>query len=227
MTTQSPTPQTKVVIADDHPIFRAALRKLLETDPSIRVVGEAGDGRDAIRMVCALRPDLLLLDLVMPVKGGLDTLQELSTMDSPTRTLLLAAEVADSDLVEALQLGARGIVMKQSASELLFKSIRTVMAGQYWIGRECVADLIDQMRKRTTTPPSEAVRPTFGLTPRELEIISTVAAGYTNSEMAEKLSISVKTVKHHLTNIFNKLGVENRLELALFAVHHRLATPLH
>ena len=134
MTTESPTPQTNVVIADDHPIFRAALRKLLETDPGIRVVGEAGDGRDAIRMVSALRPDLLLLDLVMPVKGGLDTLQELSTMDSPTRTLLLAAEVADSDLVEALQFGARGIVMKQSASELLFKSIRTVMAGQSWIG---------------------------------------------------------------------------------------------
>ena len=224
--TLAPT-TTSVLIADDHPIFRAALRKLLETDPGIRVIGEAGDGRDAIRMVHELRPDLLLLDLVMPVKGGLDTLQELSTMASPPRTLLLAAEVADSDVVEALQFGARGIVMKQNASELLFKSIRTVMAGQYWVGRECVGDLIDQMRRRAAAPPPEVARPTFGLTPRELEIISTVAAGYTNSEMAEKLSISVKTVKHHLTNIFDKLGVENRLELALFAVHHHLASQPH
>lgn len=225
MTTQAPPPHT-VLIADDHPIFRAALRKLLETDPGLRVVGEAGDGRDAVRMVSALRPDVLLLDLVMPIKGGLDTLQELSTMDSPTRTLVLTAEVADSDVVEALQFGARGIVLKQSASEMLFKSIRAVMAGQYWVGRECMADLIDQMRRRAATPAPEPVRPTFGLTPRELEIITTVAAGCTNSEMAEKLSISVKTVKHHLTNIFDKLGVANRLELALFAVRHHLATPL-
>jgi two-component system nitrate/nitrite response regulator NarL len=222
-----PRPPTSVLIADDHPIFRAALRKLLETDPDLRVVGEAGDGRDAVRMVRELRPDVLLLDLVMPVKGGLDTLQELSTLDVPTRTLLLAADVGDSDLAEALQFGARGIVMKQGATELLFQSIRAVMAGQYWVGRECMADLIDQMRRRAAAPPPEPVRPTFGLTPRELQIIATVAAGYTNNEMAEKLSISVKTVKHHLTNIFDKVGVQNRLELALFAVRHHLATPLH
>jgi two-component system nitrate/nitrite response regulator NarL len=214
--------QVRVLIADDHPLFREALRELIETDRDFRVVGEANDGREAIRMVGDMGPDILLLDLLMPVKAGLETLQELSTMSHTTRTLLLAAEVGDSDVVEALRFGARGVVMKQSASEMLFKSMRTVMAGQYWVGRECIGDVIDKMRERASAPGPEPRRPTFGLTPRELEIVSTVVNGYANGEIAQKFEISVKTVKHHLTNIFDKLGVSNRLELALFAVHHRV-----
>jgi two-component system, NarL family, nitrate/nitrite response regulator NarL len=225
MTTEpTPTIPMRVLFADDHPLFREALRHLLESDPDVRVIGEASDGREAIRMVTDLRPDILLLDLVMPVKGGLETLRDLQQMSVPTRTLLLAAEVGDSDIVEALQLGARGIVMKQTASDLVFKSMRAVMAGQYWVGRECVGELIDKMRERNATPPVETRRATFGLTARELEIVSTVVSGYANGEIAQKYSISIKTVKHHLTNIFDKLGVANRLELALFAVHHRLET---
>jgi two-component system nitrate/nitrite response regulator NarL len=212
----------RLVIADDHPMFRAALRALLETDPQMRVVGEANDGRQAVALVAELAPDLLLLDLCMPIMPGLEALRELSAMDSPTRTLVMATEVGESDVVEALQLGARGIVMKQSASDLVFKSIRAVMAGEYWVGRDCVADVIQRMRERGSAPNTDVRRPTFGLTPRELEIVSTVINGYVNTDIAQKFSISVKTVKHHLTNIFDKLGVGNRLELALFAVHHRL-----
>ena len=226
MTPITPTP-ISVLFADDHPLFRDAFRHLLETDPDVRVVGEASDGREAIRMVTDRRPDILLLDLVMPVMGGLETLRELSTLSTSTRTLILTAEVGDSDIVEALQLGARGVVMKQTASDLVFKSMRAVMAGQYWVGRECVGELIDKMRERHAVPAPELRHATFGLTARELEIVSTVVGGYANSDIAQKYSISVKTVKHHLTNIFDKLGVANRLELALFAVHHRLESALN
>ena len=137
------------------------------------------------------------------------------------RTLILTAEVGDSDVTEALQLGARGVLMKHAATELLFKSIHMVMAGQYWVGRDSVADLIEMLRERRAVPVVMPSDPVFGLTPRELEMVSAVVAGCSNNDIADKLAISSKTVKHHLTNIFDKLGLSNRLELALFAVQHR------
>jgi len=210
----------RILIADDHPIFRDGLRRLLEAEPDLKVVGEACDGAEAVKLVRQLRPDILLLDLAMPRHPGLEALREMSSGPSNSvRVILLTAAAEKNQIVEALQLGARGIVMKDSATQLLLKSIHTVMAGEYWVGRESVSNLVQYLRMLVQSSGEEARQKKFGLTPRELEIVSAVVAGYSNKEIAEYFKISEDTVKHHLSNIFDKLGVSTRLELALFAVN--------
>jgi len=211
----------RIVVVDDHPIFREGLIKLLQTRPELQVVGSAADGDDALRLVEELKPDLLLLDLAMPRMGGLVALRELRDRSTSARIILVTAAIDRTEIVTGLQLGAQGVVLKVSASDVLFKSIRAVMAGQYWVGRERVNDLTVALRDLAASHPP--TRKHFGLTPRELEIIGVILGGYSNNDIATKFSISEKTVKHHLTNIFDKLGVSNRLELALFALHHHLA----
>lgn len=214
----------RIVLADDHPIVRDGLRKLLETEADFAVAGQAADGREAVKLVQELKPDILLLDLAMPRLPGLEVLRALSGADYSTRTIVLTAAIEKEQIVEALQIGARGVVMKESATQLLFKSIRTVMAGQYWVGRGEVSDLVHALRELLAAGPAAADK-SFGLTRRELEIVATIVAGYTNKEIAKKFLLSEDTVKHHLTHIFDKLGVSSRLELAMFAVNHRLALP--
>jgi DNA-binding NarL/FixJ family response regulator len=155
---------------------------------------------------------------------GLEALRDLSSSPggSPVRVILLTAAAEKNQIVEALQLGARGVVLKDSATQLLLKCIHTVMAGEYWVGRESVSNLVQYLRTLMQSSSDEARKRKFGLTPRELEIVSAVVAGYSNKEIAEYFKISEDTVKHHLSNIFDKLGVSTRLELALFAVNQSL-----
>jgi two-component system nitrate/nitrite response regulator NarL len=213
----------RILIADDHRIFRDGLRKLLEAENDFEVIGEAADGDEAARKVHELRPDILLLDLSMPGAHGLDALREIGG-NHPTRTVLLTGAIEEAELATALQLGARGVVMKDAATSLLIKAIRGVMAGEYWVGRDRVSRLVEALRLQLRErQPSKS--PDFGLTDRELEVIAAIVAAYSNREIATKLGISEKTVKRHLTNVFEKLGVSNRLELALFAMNHRLPLP--
>jgi len=212
----------RILIADDHPIMRDGLRRLLEAERDFVVAGEARDGHEAVTVTRQLEPDLLLLDFLMPGAPCLEVLRTLTATPLSTRTLLLTANIEPDEIVKALQLGARGVVMKDAASELLMKAIRVVMEGQYWIGRESVAGLVETFRSHMC----ESVDRRLGLTPRELEIVTTVTAGFTNKEIAQRFSLSEETVKHHLTRIFSKLGVSNRLELALFAISQHLVEPL-
>ncbi len=211
----------RIMIADDHPLFRDGLRKLLESEPGFEVVGEASNGNEAVKLAQEITPDILLLDIAMPEISGMEALRLLATAALPVRTILLTAAIEKRQIVEALQIGARGVVLKESATQLLFKGIRSVMAGQYWVGRENVSDLVKYLQD-LMPPPGSGRKKNFGLTPRELEVVSAIVAGYTNKDIAEKFSISEQTVKHHLTNIFDKLGVYNRLELAIFAIDNRL-----
>jgi len=172
-------------------------------------------------MAAQLRPDILLLDLSMPGGSGLDALCELTKCPAPVKAVVLTAEIEREEIVKALRLGARGVLLKSSGSDLIFKGLRTVMQGQLWVDRQTVTDLVALLRDMSA-PARAASANSFGLTPRQLEIVRAVVSGHTNRDIARKLSISEDTVKHHLTQIFMKTGTANRLELALFAMNHKL-----
>ncbi len=212
----------RILIADDHPIFRDGLKRLLESEGEFKVIGEACDGVEAVAMARQLIPEVMLLDLAMPRRQGLETLRELASDARAVRVILLTAAAEKEQIVEALQLGARGVVLKDSATQILLKSIRAVMNGEYWVGRESVSNLVQYLRTLVTPPSAFPQRNKYRLTPRELEIVAAVVAGFANKEIAQYFKISEDTVKHHLSNIFDKIGVSSRLELALFAVNQSL-----
>ena len=212
-------PSIKVLIADDHAFFRDGLRKLLEGADEISVVGEASNGNQCIKMLDKFKPDILLLDLRMPEKDGLAVLTEVNFESLPTRVIVLTAAEVDRDVVRAMRLGARGVVLKQSASDLLLKSIRQVHDGEIWLDNRMTAEVIDAFKK---SAESGQRREKPLLSDREKEVVQLVVQGFRNREIGEKLFISEQTVKNHLHNIFDKLGVSDRLELALYAIHHKL-----
>jgi DNA-binding NarL/FixJ family response regulator len=216
----------RVLIADDHPVFRQGLMSVFRTEPEFKIVGEAVDGKQALELTQKLHPDILLLDMIMPRLTGLDTLRELANAPAPVRTIVLTASIEKEQIAQALQLGARGIVLKDAPTDVLLASIRTVMNGQFWVGQEKVTDLVEILRSYLPRESdAKSVKKTFGLPVRELDVVAAIVSGFTNREIAQKFSISEQTVKHHLRNIFDKVGVSNRLELALFAINHQLIAP--
>jgi DNA-binding NarL/FixJ family response regulator len=215
----------RILIADDHPIVRDGLKKLLLLEDDFEVVGEAADGREVLEKVQELDPDVLLLDLRMPNLDGLSALQALQQTNKRTRVIVLTASEDKNEFVQAMKLGCSGIVLKQTAPDLIVKSIRKVNAGEIWLDSHTTAAVMRQFQ--TGTEAGGQVQGGKGrerspLSTREREIVALVAQGYKNKEMAEKMFISEQTVKNHLHNIFDKLGVSDRLELALYAIHKGL-----
>jgi len=208
-----------VAVAHGHPIFRDGLRRLLETDPRLLVVSESGERASIMALVLESAPDILLLGLATSDQSAIETLRELAASNVLVRTIVLTDCVDTPEVLRALQLGARGVILKDSSPEVRFKCIHNVAAGDFWIGRERVSDAVVSLRKLQTDRRRSR---TFGLTPREIEIARAVVAGYTNKEIARQSSISENTVKSHVLHIFTKLGASNRVELALFVAHHRV-----
>jgi len=209
----------RVLIAAGQP---HGTRKDLETQPDFAIVGEVSDGVDAVRQTVELTPDILLLDAAIAVLSGLDVLSALQRANVNVRTIIVVATgLETSVMAQMLRLGARGYVARSTSTELLFKSIRKVNAGELWIGREMMTDVVCALTAAASAVRSSSPRD-FGLTRREREILTMVVEGDTNKGIARRLSVGRDTVKHHLTSIFNKTGVSSRLELALFALHHHL-----
>ena len=214
----------RLVIADDHPIVRDGLKKLLLLEEDFEIVGEAADGREVLDRVQELDPDVLLLDLRMPNLDGLGALQALTQVNKRTRVIILTASEDKNEFVQAMKLGCSGIVLKQTAPDLIVKSIRKVHSGEIWLDSHTTAAVMRQFSTGLESAGGAGGkgRERSPLSTREREIVALVAQGYKNKEMAEKMFISEQTVKNHLHNIFDKLGVSDRLELALYAIHKGL-----
>jgi two-component system nitrate/nitrite response regulator NarL len=213
--------QIRIIIADDHPVVRIGVRNMLNVDQGMEVIGEASDGDEAITETLELLPDILLLDLQMPRLPGLEAMRAIMSGSPTVKILLLTSTITTQQIIEALQIGARGIVLKDALADHLTTAIRAVYSGDYWIGGKRVVNLVGALHdlmQQAAVPE----RKTYGLTPRELEVVGCIVEGCSNRDIAKQFTISEETVKRHLSNIFDKTGVSTRLELALFAIAHQL-----
>jgi DNA-binding NarL/FixJ family response regulator len=212
----------KVVIADDHALFREGLRRILSLEKDILVVGEASRGDEVGKVTDRAKPDILLLDLRMPKGDVVQTLLEVGEKSPATKVLILTAFSEDEDILNTAKGGARGYILKGVASATLLQAIKSVSRGNLWIDREIgLAETFEEIArsqsgKHSTATLSDSVK---SLTKRELEILRLVAEGLTNEEIGKKIFISEKTVKTHLTNIFDKLKVKSRFKAALLILN--------
>jgi DNA-binding NarL/FixJ family response regulator len=221
-TTRGGQANIRIVVADDHPVVRFGVKQMLQNEPGFDVVGEANDGDDAITQTLELEPDILLLDVAMPRLPGLEAMRAIMTKSPRVKIVLLTSTISVQQIIEALQIGARGIVLKDSVAGDLTQALRAVLGGDYWIGGERVANLLKALQELQAQAASVPERKTYGLTPRELEVVTCIVEGCSNRDIAKQFSISEETVKRHLSNVFDKTGVSTRLELALFAIAHKL-----
>ena len=221
------TVSIRVLIADGHPIVLEGLQRVFASHPVITVVGEAADGMDAIEKAVSLEPDVVLMDIKLPRVDGLTVLRSIQTRAPKSKILLFAAAEHREEFVEAMKLGCSGVLHKELPTALIEKSILKVFAGEIWLDSNTTAAVMRKFASPGDSPPpppanGKTPRERAQLSQREREIIILIAQGYKNKEIAEKMFITEQTVKNHLHNVFDKLGVSDRLELALYAIHNSL-----
>lgn len=215
-------PKCRVVIVDDHTLFREGLRTILEMEDGIEVVADAESAEDIVELVWQTRPDVLLLDIRMPQGSGLDAVPAVLRISPGTQVLVLTACDEKEEHVRAFKLGAKGVILKDSARQTLMQAIHTVRMGQVWVDPRMTGALVEELSHMGSEPGGLAGRDENGLTERELEIVRLVASGFKNKEVGAQLTISERTVKTHLTNIFQKLAVRDRVGLVMYALRHGL-----
>jgi two-component system, NarL family, nitrate/nitrite response regulator NarL len=226
------TQPIRVLIADGQPIVLEGLRCVLSQYPGIQLIGEAADGIEVMEKAIHLEPDIILLDFKLPRVDGLAILRGIQARAPRTKVLMFASSESKDDFVEAMKLGCSGILLKEAPTSLIEKSIQRVQAGEIWLDSNTTAAVIRHFASPKDFPaahiPSgsggsnKSSRERAQLSQREREIIILIAQGYKNKEIAEKMFITEQTVKNHLHNVFDKLGVSDRLELALYAIHNSL-----
>ena len=212
----------RVLIVDDHKLVRTGLCMLIETQPEMKVVGSAGNHAEALALAAGNKPNLILLDIDLGGENGLDLLPELRETAPGARVLILTG-LKDLEIQRrAARLGAAGLVLKEHAAEVLLKAIKKVHEGEIWLDRSMMGALLNEMTQadRRTGPDESNIA---SLTPREREVITLIAEGLKNKQIGERLFISETTVTHHLSSIFSKLSVSDRLELVIYAFGHNLA----
>lgn len=212
-----------VVIADDEALIRSGLQLMLESQPDLRVVAETDNGHDAVDLASSLRPDVILMDIQMPRLSGIDATRRVTSRDNPTRVIMLTTFGDDENIYDALQAGASGFLLKDSRPEEVINAIRAVAAGEALLSPAVTKRLVDQF-VATTSRPEFSDRYEF-LTDREKEVLSLVAEGLSNQEIADRLFVSFSTAKTHVSNVLTKLGLRDRVHAVIFAYQHGLVEP--
>ncbi|UCF59667.1 MAG: response regulator transcription factor [Anaerolineaceae bacterium] len=212
------TDAIRILIADDHAVVREGLRTLISTEPGMEIVGEAADGAEAVRMAIELKPDIILLDMAMPRKTGLEAIQEIKAEDPGAHILVLTSFSEDDMVFPAIRSGALGYLLKNASPIALLSAIRNVHRGEPSMSPDIATKLMRELQRSSDLPPTEEP-----LTEREVEVLRLVAKGLTNQEIAETLVIGEGTVRSHVSSILSKLHLANRTQAALYALREGLA----
>lgn len=209
----------RILIVDDHAVVRQGLRALIATEPNMELVGEAADGLEAVRQALALRPDVILMDLVMPNRDGIEAIREIKQNDATARILVLTSFADDEKVFPAIKAGAIGYLLKDSSPQDLLKAIHSVYQGEVSLDPAVARKLVREISQPSKSPP---VRDP--LTERELEVLTLVARGLSNRDIAERLVISERTVRGHVSHILDKLHLASRTQATLYALNKGIAT---